>query len=419
MSRRTAWRLAAVGLLALGLRVGWVLTHSRGSGELVADALQYHAYAVHLVQDGRYVDEKGDRLFRMPGYPVFLALVYALFGPSVAAAQLAQALLGALACLGLYAAARRLYGEEWGLLCGLAAAVYRGLISSCTYLLTESVVSSLLCLFLWLWYCGTAWSRTTQSLAVAGSLAAACIIRPDLGPFILAAGFFLPWFERRFSRRHALLWIPVFLLLFAPWVARNALVFGEVMVSGTQGQAAPYYGLAFPLAALGDAPPPEGAPAGMPELEQKAFYSRSLIALLSETPWWKILRAYAFNVASMFYPFLPEYDWSYVLLAPFWLWALRRWRAMPETRILWALCFLYVAVHAFAGGPVSRYRETLSAPLILLAAAGARDLRGRLGPRFWGWSAGYAAANLLVWVFAAQARGLALWLKTALLGGAA
>ncbi|MBI5240317.1 MAG: glycosyltransferase family 39 protein [Elusimicrobia bacterium] len=408
-------RLAAVGLLALGLRVGFVVTHSRGDRELVADALQYHAYAVHMVQDGRYVDEKGDRLFRMPGYPVFLAAVYWVFGPSVAAVQLVQALLSALACLCLYGAARRLYGEGWGLACGLAAAVYRGLVASCTYLLTESLVSSLLCLFLWLWYCGTGWSRSVQSLALAAALAAVCIIRPDLGPFILAAGFSLPWFESRFSRRHALLWIPVFLALFAPWVVRNYLVFCEVVVSGTQGQAAPYYGLAFPLESLGDAPPPPLLPGGMPELEQKAYYSRSFAALWAATPPWRILRAYAFNVASMFYPFLPAYDWSYMLLAPFWLWALRRWRAMPESRILWLLFFLYTAVHVFAGGPVSRYRETLSAPLLLLAAAGARDLRERLGPRFWGWAGGYAALNLAVWLFAEQTRGIVLWLKALLL----
>ncbi len=285
------WRLAAVGLIALGLRVGFVLTHSRGEGELVADALQYHAYAVHMVQDGQYVDEKGDRLFRMPGYPVFLAGVYSVFGPSVLAAQLVQAVLSALGCLCLYGAARRLYGEGWGLACGLAAALYRGLVSSSTYLLTESVVSSLLCLFLWLWYCGSGWRRSTQSLAVAAALAAACIIRPDLGPFILAVGAFIPWFHRRLLPRHALLWIPVFLLFFAPWVARNYRTFGTLVISGTQGQAAPYYGLAFPLAALGDAPPPESAPAGMPELEQKDFYSRGFRDMLSRTPAWKVLRA--------------------------------------------------------------------------------------------------------------------------------
>jgi hypothetical protein len=411
----TAKRLAAVGLLALGLRVGYVLTYSRGGGELVADAIQYHAFAVHLAQDGRYVDEKGDRLFRMPGYPVFLAAVYALCGPSVLAAQLVQAFLGALACLCLYAAARRLYGEQWGLVCGLAAACYRGLIASCAYILTESVVSSLLCLFIWLWFCGTAWSAAVQSLAVAATLAAACIIRPDLGPFILAAGFFLPQFNRRFKHRHALLWIPVFLALFSPWVVRIYLTFHEVMVSGTQGQAAPYYGLAFPLESLHDIDRPKSAPPGMPELEQKAFYIREFAALWSATPLWKILRAYAFNVASMFYPFLPQYDWSYMLLVPFWLWALRRLPGLPETRMLWTLIILYVAVHVFAGGPVSRYRETISAPLILLAIAGARDLRARTGPRFWKWAGGYAGLNALVWLLAPQARQLVLWLKAVVL----
>ena len=251
---------------------------------------------------------------------------------------------------------------------------------------------------------------------MAAALAAACVIRPDLGPFILAVGAFLPWFHPRLSPRHALLWVPVFLLFFAPWVGHNYRVFGKPIISGTQGQAALYYGLNYPLESLGDAGPPAGAPAGMPELEQKAYYARGFAELWAATPLRKILRAYAFNVAAMFYPFLPEYDWSYVLLAPFWLWALWRWRVLPETRVLWLLFFLYTAVHAVAGGPVSRYRETLSAPLVLLAAAGAQDLSRRLGPSLWRWAGGYAALNLLVWLYAAQARGLALWVKAALLG---
>lgn len=53
----------------------------------------------------------GDRLFRVPGYPAFLAGLYAVGGPRVGLVQAAQALLGALACMALMLAARKLWGE--------------------------------------------------------------------------------------------------------------------------------------------------------------------------------------------------------------------------------------------------------------------------------------------------------------------
>lgn len=405
-----------IALLALGLRAGYVAAHSRGEDERILDARHYHEYAVHLVETGAYVDDSGDRLFRMPGYPVLLAASYKAFGRSVLPPQVLQVLAAALACLALYGAALKLYGPRWALFVGAAAAFYEGLIEPCARLLTESLGGSLVCFFFWAWFCVEgAWASTALSALLLGL---ACFLRPDLGPFAGACCVLLPWLKPGRGPRHAALFGGLLLACFLPWIARNYMVFHRFIPGSTQAEAALYNGLCLPLAALGDIGPRDvkSHPKGTDEMGHRAYYKTALRDLLAATPPAKAVRAYVFNVASMYYPFLPEYDWTFVLFVPFWLWAIVRIRDAPELRPALILIVLYTLVHAVAGGPVSRYRKPLAAPLLLLAAAGGRDLEARHGRRFWAAAAGWLAANLLMVVVGPLARESVLKMKKLVFG---
>ena len=71
-----------------------------------------------------------------------------------------------------------------------------------------------------------------------------------------------------------------------------------------------------------------------------------------------------------------------------------------------------LSVYTFFGGPVSRYRQSFSACLVLLAAVGACEARERLtAGRFHLWTGGWALLNVLLWVFGQESRRIALWLK--------
>jgi 4-amino-4-deoxy-L-arabinose transferase-like glycosyltransferase len=59
-----------------------------------------------------------------PLYPYFLALVYGLFGPSVATAKAVQCVLGSFSCVLVWALARRLFDGRVALLASLATASY-------------------------------------------------------------------------------------------------------------------------------------------------------------------------------------------------------------------------------------------------------------------------------------------------------
>ncbi|MFA6091952.1 MAG: glycosyltransferase family 39 protein [Elusimicrobiota bacterium] len=407
-----------IGAIALAARVLFVFLDSKGAGEIFGDAAQYHAYAVNLLGNGRYEDFLGDRLFRMPGYPLFLAGVYFLFGLSVSAVQAVQCLLSALACAALYDAARRLYGPRWGLAAGLVSAVYFGFLDSCPRLCSESLSTSLVCFILWLAFCAGSRAPAAASALMALLLSALCFVRPDFAVFAVILFLGLPRLTQgRYGRRHTLLWIPIALALALPWTLRNYRAFGRFVPGATQGEAGLYMGLALPLEKLGDIPAAKGTPPKMPELEQKAFYLREFRVLRAQTPAWKILRAYLFNILSVFYPFLPAYDWTYMLLLPFWLWGALLWKGRPEVRLPTLCALSYLSLHVFMGGPVSRYREPISGPLILLAAAGAGSLHRRWGKAFWRWSAAYAMLNVLVWALAPKVRLLVVYGRASLFGG--
>lgn len=63
-------------------------------------------------------------LYLGPLYPLFIALVYSLFGESLPALKMVQAGLGALSCVLVYALTRSLFGQSAAILAGLAAALF-------------------------------------------------------------------------------------------------------------------------------------------------------------------------------------------------------------------------------------------------------------------------------------------------------
>ena len=127
-SRNARWAALALFVLALGLR----LLHLREIGihdpfyEIPSvDGAIYDAWAREILAG----DWKGEGvLFLGPLYPIFLAIVYAVFGESLAALKGIQALLGAFTCVLVWGLARELFDHRVAALSGLLAACHRMLI---------------------------------------------------------------------------------------------------------------------------------------------------------------------------------------------------------------------------------------------------------------------------------------------------
>ena len=230
--------LAALFLLAFLVRLYALAAYAAVPA---ADAADYQRLAEGLAAGRGYVSEDGlPTAWRPPGYPAFLACVYAVAGPSVRAATVVQAALGGLTALLLAALGGAVAGRREGLLAGLLAALYPGFFWLPRLLLSENLALFLLLAAL---CAAAALARAWHPWCALGMgllLGVGTLVR---GPNILFTVALLLWvgwhFWRRVrSRRRALAAVALacagFLAALSPWAARNYLVFRRPVLVATQ-----------------------------------------------------------------------------------------------------------------------------------------------------------------------------------------
>jgi 4-amino-4-deoxy-L-arabinose transferase-like glycosyltransferase len=134
------WRrtLVSVFITALLIRVGFILTLQ--DGFYFPDSIVYSGAAVSLITNG----ELGNTYDRPPGYPVFLAAFYILFGESVLAIRLADSAVGALLAVVIALIARRIGGEVVGALAGMLWSVYPIAVFIAGLVYPETLLAALL-----------------------------------------------------------------------------------------------------------------------------------------------------------------------------------------------------------------------------------------------------------------------------------
>lgn len=402
-----------VFLSALAVRVGYWLWLGRPAA-VVGDALEYHEFARNLVETGCYLGPHGELASRMPGYPLFLAALRLLFGGSLDAVIIAQCVIGALTCLLLFQLARRVLPAPWPLVCGLFGAFYFGMIAPSAFPLSECLYSFFLVLSIWALY-RLDWKPMTRALAFGALSGCLYLIRPEPLPYILGTSALLPFLFPEFGRKEAVAALAASALTAGLWVGRNALVFHRLLPASSVGQNVKYLSLYLPAEQQGLAPKGRHeAPATLGELEREAEMARAYRELAGRLTWPQIVKSYLFNLITILYPFLPDYDWTYVVLFPFFLLGLREAARRKELRPMAAAVLCSISVFVFFGGPASRYRQGISPFIVLLAAAGMAAAEAAWRTRFRAWTGTWVAANMAVWLFSARVRELALTVKSIL-----
>lgn len=404
---------AAAGVFAAALAARLAFWRLQGTLPLAGDALEYDAFARNLVEAGRYLGPSGEAASRMPGYPLFLAGLRVLFGAAPEAVIAAQCLLGALTCVILLDLARRFVPEKWAIACGAVAALYYDLIVPAAAPLSECLYSFFLVLSVWCLY-HPSWKPLRRAAFFAALSACLYLVRPEPLPYIVCSILLMPYIWSKFSRKEVLSALAVFTLIVGVWVGRNFSMLGRFMPASSVGKSVGYLSLYLPAAKMGLAGERHAPPAAMTELERDADFAAAYKALAATLTGAQIAKAYLYNLLSILYPFLPQYDWTYVFIVPFWLLgcavAARRKELWPVAGAV--LCSL--TVFTFFGGYASRYRQGVSPFIVLLAVAGMKAAYDSAGEkRFKLFSSAWLGANVLIWLFQGQARSAALWLRAA------
>lgn len=241
-ARKWLW---GIFLLALALRLVYALLAPQVDPFLKADPLHgdaasYDRIARNLLAGYGFASSPGQpTAFWPPLYPLFLAVLYRLFGYHLLWARLAQAILGAIAVAATAEAANIVLGRRVALLTALGMALYPHLIYFGAWLIAEALYMALLGLSLWVAASLQRQPRRSGFVALGVLLGLGALAKPAglmLLPLVALWVWIAPpartWRDRLLA---CLLVLLAAAAVITPWTVRNYLVFHAWVPISTNG----------------------------------------------------------------------------------------------------------------------------------------------------------------------------------------
>ncbi len=273
ISRVTLVLIVLIFLLALFLRL-LAFREFKDHMRLQYDPRNYWYMSHQIADDGiygyYYYDDAGNTIGGepgesnarvMPGYPVFLAVVYKILGDKylqITAVRLLQVLANSLSCVLAFYFVRKVFKKDSvALLTALFMAVYPTYIFSCIQLLTEP-----LALFTFLLYLcvevnailsGKAWLNILAGLCFGAHI----LVRPAILPLFVLPFIFAVITNKinRGSKQNRLgfkavsrcfvLQLIGFVAIMLPWWIRNIVTLGEIILTA-DASGNPFLGGTYP-----------------------------------------------------------------------------------------------------------------------------------------------------------------------------
>jgi 4-amino-4-deoxy-L-arabinose transferase-like glycosyltransferase len=203
------------------------------------DAREYSDIALKLAQGQGFRLANGEfTAVRAPLFPLLLAGVYSLRGEDYRLALFVQAILGAALVPAIYLAGKRAFGVSAGRIAGLIAATYPLFIWAGGALLSEPLFILLVTLAMAAALGAVKEARLRHYAGLGALLGLAWLTRPNglwLLPFLVGWLLLIGAGTFRARARGVLLACLVAVAVAAPWIARNALVFGKFIPTTTGG----------------------------------------------------------------------------------------------------------------------------------------------------------------------------------------
>jgi 4-amino-4-deoxy-L-arabinose transferase-like glycosyltransferase len=222
-------------LSALVLRLALLLIETQ---PLRSDSLTYHQIAVSIL-GGEYSLDGRNTALVVPGYPVFLAGIYRLFGDGQFGVRLVQCFLDVITCLLFFLVCRNIFDEKYSL---IALSVFAFFPSNALY--TQSVLTeSLFGLFAMLVLLSVMRGSIDKKIVLTGILfGAAILVRSSFSISVLLVPFYLFIYKQQLfgsgaminPAKHSLYFITGVILILSPWMIRNKQVMGAFTLA-TQG----------------------------------------------------------------------------------------------------------------------------------------------------------------------------------------
>ena len=382
--------LWALFLFALVIRLAYVLPLPLD--RLSGDAYDWIRIAWAIAQGQGFGDS-----IRAPGYAFFLAGIFSIFGKSIVAARVIQAIMGAVTCVFLYWTGKKIFTETTGRIAGILVSFYPYLIAYSGDLFCETFLAFMLA--------GTVYqivktgeTPSWKNIAIAGVLMGATGLTKAVAlPFFMLACAWLWWQTGKF--RLGFLTGIFTLLTITPWALRNHYHYGNYSIVPINAPHALGYSLytsccdeALLNEAVGDnlkgpgikpidqfLPPDHAYTQSLPLPEREKYYMEKSISWIKANPdkflWVVYKRLIHFW---RLYPMI-AYKWEkaaaiatsglYLPMAA--LGAFLSLAAFKKTSLLLALFASYTLLHIFFTTAL-RYRIPID-PFIMIFTAYALD----------------------------------------------
>ena len=176
--------------------------------------------------------------FRTPGYPVFLAAIYGMFGRNIPAVIGFQIILSLLTSLVVYKIGVTAFNKAVGIIAFLLITINLELLAYPNYLLTETLFMFLLTTSVWFFVEYLKREKVVYFFLSALFVGLSTLCKPagQYFPFIFFLVFLIKFRKNlKMFFAYSLIFVGIFLLVVSPWLVRNYRVFGHAKISSMQG----------------------------------------------------------------------------------------------------------------------------------------------------------------------------------------
>jgi hypothetical protein len=240
--QRVLW---AIFLGALLVRAGFAWW---APGIPTGDDLWHHGRAVGIAHGAGYVDLDGSpSVAWMPGWSLWLGGLYALFGVHPTLGLASNVLCGAVTAALVASIGGRLLSPVAGGAAGVLYALWPGNVYYAATLMSEPAFNAALTLCLWLLVVGTSGDRPHPGrwiVAAGVAFGGMAWLKAEpwvLLPLLLGGIALGPWSARRSAGLTAAFTLAAALVI-SPWVVRNYVHFGSILVTSGTGPANAWLG---------------------------------------------------------------------------------------------------------------------------------------------------------------------------------
>lgn len=199
---------------------------------IYVDSDQYNTIALNVLSGkGFSCDQTNVQYYRLPGYPLFLALCYSVFPNNWHAALVIQIILASFIPILIYFLSLALLPEyvSFARVAAIISMIYPGFVLYAGMLATETLTLIFLLLFFILFFSA---SRSSQLFLAGIFLGVASLIRP-VGQYVIVVSCIMLFLCSR--KKLSLSLFIGWLVVVSPWLVRNYLLTGALFFHSLPG----------------------------------------------------------------------------------------------------------------------------------------------------------------------------------------